>query len=284
MRTVHCKSVVNARPVPSPAVNALEIRLVALRRSGSHAIVHWLLRQLPGSGVFLNCCKPGENPYASCYRGDSVARGPNLDRERDAGPTPKDFLLYGYEDRELSEVFSDAFEAAHDRWLGPSARRFDLLVLRDPWNHLASLLRWARGSVHPISLDSVTRAAERWKAYAREALGETRHLRHSPTPVLFNRWVEDAGYREELAARLGVPFTDAGRDEVARWGPATWGDSFDGLAYDGRAREMPVLERFRWCAEDPFYRGLFDAELVGLSQRLFGPLPGTAAIRAEVPA
>ncbi|MEA2690772.1 MAG: hypothetical protein QOJ16_159 [Acidobacteriota bacterium] len=255
--------------------NALEIRLLALRRSGSHAVVHWLLSQLPGRGVFLNSCKPGENPYASCYRGDSVARPQeiDLDRERDLGPTPKDFLLYNYEDRELPAVFSDAFEAEHDRWLGTSGRRFDLLVLRDPWNNLASLLRWARGTVYPISPDSLPKAARLWKEYAREVLGETSHLRHGRTPVLFNRWVMDRGYRAELAGRLGVPFTDAGRDEVAPWGPATWGDSFDGLAYDGRAGEMPVLERWRWCAGDPFYRGLFDEEMIELSERIFGPRP-----------
>ncbi len=155
------------------------------------------------------------------------------------------------EERELSEVFSDAFEVGHDRWLGPSARRFDLLILRDLWNHLASFLRWARGDVHPISLDSVTRAAGRWKAYAREALGETRYLRFSPTPVLFNRWVEDPGYRKELAVRLGVPFTNDGRDEVARWGSFTWGYSFASVTYDGRAREMPVLDHFPRCAVRP---------------------------------
>jgi hypothetical protein len=258
--------------------NAREIRLAALRRSGSHAVLHWLLRQLPGRGVFLNSCKPGENPYASCYQGDSVVQPAgafDLDRERDPGPSRKDFLLYNYEDRELSIVFSDAFEAAHDRWLGTSERRFDLLVLRDPWNNLASLLRWVRGSVHPISPDSVAKAARLWKTYAREILGETTYLRHQPTPVLYNRWVIDPAYREELAGRLGVPWTDAGRDEVAPWGPTTWGDSFDGLAYDGRAGEMPVLDRWRWCADDPFYRGLFDGEIEELSARIFGPLPGT---------
>jgi hypothetical protein len=257
--------------------NTLEIRVAALRRSGSHAVVHWLLSQLPGRGVFLNSCKPGESPYASCYRGDSVAGGFDLDRERES-PGPKGFLLYNYEDRELPAVFSDLFEAEHDRFLGTSGRRFDLLVLRDPWNNLASLLRWAHGAVHPISLGSVEKAARLWKTYAREALGETTHRRHQPVTILFNRWAAEPGYRGQLAARLEVPWTDAGRDEVAPWGPATWGDSFDGLAYDGRAAEMPVLERFRAYADDPFYRGLFDPEMVELSERLFGALPGTEAL------
>jgi hypothetical protein len=260
------------------AVNGLEVRIAALRRSGSHAVVQWLLRQLPGRGAFLDNCRPGENPYTSCYLPDSVGVGVDLAAERAAGqtpPAPKDFLLYNYESKSLAEVFSEVAEAAHDGWVGASARRFDLLVLRDPWNNLASLLRWARGDVHPIAFDSVAAAACRFRDYAREALGETRTLRHQPTFVSFNRWVAERPYREALAARLGVPFTDAGADEVARWGPTAWGDSFDGMAYDGRARDMALGERFRWAAGDPFYRNLFDAELVELSERIFGVIPGT---------
>jgi hypothetical protein len=262
------------------AVNGLEVRVAALRRSGSHAVLQWLLRQLPGRGALLDNCAPGASPYASCYLPDSVGVGVDLAAERDGGPRPKDFLLYNYEGKELAEVFSAVAESAHDGWVGTSARRVDLLVLRDPWNNLASLLRWARGEVHPIALASVAEAARRFRGYAREYLGETRLLRHQPTFVSFNRWVAERPYREALAGRLGVPFTDAGIDEVARWGPTAWGDSFDGLAYDGRARDMALAERFRWCAGDRFYRDLFDAELVELSERIFGPLPGTEAIAA----
>jgi len=262
-------------------VNGLEVRIAALRRSGSHAVVQWLLRQLPGRGAFLDNCAPGENPYASCYLPDSVGAGVDLAAERARGPRPKDFLLHNYEGKSLAEVFSEAAEAAHDGWVGASARRFDLLVLRDPWNNLASLLRWARGGVHPIAEASVADAARRFKDYAREVLGETRLLRYEPTFVLFHRWIAEREYREALAARLGLTFTDAGIDEVARWGPTAWGDSFDGLAFDGRAREMALAERFRWCAGDPFYRGLFDAELVELSERVFGPIAGTEEIAEE---
>jgi len=241
-------------------------------------VVQWLLRQLPGRGAFLDNCAPGENPYASCYLPDSVGIGVDLAAERAQGPGPKDFLLYNYEGKGLAEVFSGEAEAAHDSWVGASPRRVDLLVLRDPWNNLASLLRWARGDVHPIALESVAAAARRFRDYAREYLGETRLLRREPTFVSFNRWVAERPYREALAARLGVPFTDAGVDEVARWGPTSWGDSFDGTAYDGRARDMALAERFRWAEGDPFYRSLFDAELVELSERIFGLIPGTEAL------
>jgi len=211
---------------------------------------------------------------------DRAAETPDRAARADRERPHQAFLLHNYEGKDLARVFSAAAEAAHDGWVGASARRVDLLVLRDPWNNLASLLRWARGTVHPIAEASVAAAARRFRQYAREYLGETHHLRHRPTFVSFNRWVADRGYREALAARLGLAFTDAGLGAVARWGPTAWGDSFDGLAYDGRAGEMALAERFRWCAGDPFYRGLFDAELVELAERIFGVVPGTEAIAA----
>ena len=122
------------------------MRIAALRRSGSHAVIQWLLRQLPGSGCFLDNCAPGTDPFGSCYLPDSRGVGIDVARERAEGVTPKSYLLYNFESKDLAEVFSDAAEAAHDGWVGASARRIDLLVLRDPWNNLASLLRWARGA------------------------------------------------------------------------------------------------------------------------------------------
>src|SRR5262249_10941263 len=120
-------------------VNDLEVRIAALRRSGSHAVTQWLLRQLPGDGCFLDNCAPGESPYATCYLPDSVgvgldlaaetpyraARAARAERERPR----RAFLLHNYEGKDLARVFSNAAEAAHDGWVGTSGRRVDLLVL-----------------------------------------------------------------------------------------------------------------------------------------------------------
>ena len=40
------------------------IRVFGMRRSGNHAIVDWLRRNIPGETVFLNDCAPGD-PYAT---------------------------------------------------------------------------------------------------------------------------------------------------------------------------------------------------------------------------
>ena len=154
------------------------------------------------------------------------------------------FLLYNYEDQLPADVASSKFEAHRERWVGRSVTRFDMLIVRDPFNLLASKLRWAYGDRYKPSLDSLFETRDRWKAHAQEYLGDTHHLPQRLN-VSYNAWFTDPAYRKALAHTLGVDWTDRGLNKVARWGPTVWGDSFDGLKYDGRATEMNVLERWK---------------------------------------
>jgi hypothetical protein len=266
--------------LPGPA-NHHEIRIVALRRSGHHAVINWLLHQIKGRHAFLNDCRAGTNPFLSCRR--SSSRPGTLFPEHSqlwwrheaAGwHSKRGFLLYNYEDQTPAQVASQEAEAFRERWVGRSARRCDMLILRDPYNLLASKLRWAYGERFQPSLDSLFVTREAWKAHAREYLGETAHL-PDRVAVSYNAWFTDPAYRRRLAGTLGLEWSDKGMQEVARWGPTLWGDSFDGLKYDGRATEMKVLERWRAYEDDRFFLNLVDdEELRELSERIFGPLPG----------
>ena len=44
-------------------INELELCFVALRRSGHHAVIEWLLCHLDGTGCFLNNCRIGRTPF-----------------------------------------------------------------------------------------------------------------------------------------------------------------------------------------------------------------------------
>ena len=89
--------------------------------------------------------------------------------------------------------------------------------------------------------------------------------------VSYNDWVQSKEYRRDLANRLELPFTDEGRQKVARWGPTTWGDSFDGLKYDGKATDMKVMERWKKFKNDRMYISIFrDGEVTELCRKMFG--------------
>lgn len=191
----------------------------------------------------------------------------------------KDWLIYSYENCFLGTVCSTEFRRRRQDWLGPSERRTDLLVLRDPFNLFASRIRWSRTirqryPEHPLR-NSLSTTRRIWKQHAREALRERQHLSRDRVLVRFNRWATDRAYRRDLAHRLGLDFTDAGIEHVPG---VAGGSSFDGRGYDGRARDMPVLERWRLLADDPEYVDCFDQETVELSERLFGPIEGTQTL------
>lgn len=249
-------------------VNELEIRQVGMSRSGNHALANWILRQARGRTCFLNCAEPRSNPWQTARPLDdgSVAwanyAGFDLAAEQQGRLSSKDLLLFSHEDCFLGTLSrSGAFATHHDRWMGRSRRRVDLLLLRDPFNLFASRLN---GSVSHSASHTAFRI---WKQHAREFVGLRRHLREDRVLVNYNRWVRDVGYRQEVAHALGLPFTDAGRLEVPGVGS---GSSFDGRAYDGNAEEMAVLDRWRWLEQNPEWLEGFDADVLDLAVRIFG--------------
>jgi hypothetical protein len=239
--------------------------VIGLSRSGNHAIIRWILQQAPGRTCFLNCVEGKTNPYHSAR---PLASGlpfetniPHFDWERECRGAwlRKDLLVYSYEDSFLGYVCHPLFAENQERWLGRTRQQIDILIVRDPFNLFASRQRAGLSSVSPAT------AVRIWKQHAREALGQRQHRKRPHLWVYYNRWVTDRAYRQQIAARMGLPFSDTGIDRVPSTGG---GSSFDGLRYDGAARQMKVLERWKVYQHDPDYLRLFDAQVLDLAQQL----------------
>lgn len=271
--------------------NDVALRVFAMRRSGHHAVINWIRYQYPGRHYFLNDCKPGENPFRSAVLSSSLVYGgfgerrifrPHMERPRRF--TKKGVLIYNYEEVDLASVPQLMPEKSETDWVGPSGKRHDVLILRDPFNLLASKLKWARGGVERPSkptLEDVEKSKDLWKVYAREFLGETSFLKNRVN-ISYNKWFLDRSYRDEVGAILGFDNRDIGKQEVAKWGPTVTADSFDGLKFEGRAESMKVMERWRAFKEDGFYRRLvFDKELHELSGAIFGEIAGTQELLSK---
>lgn len=262
--------------------NSHEIRIVAQRRSGQHAIINWLRNQINGRYCFLNNCDVGDNPFIKCQRESSLFNNSVIERswafweqEKRGRLSKKGVLIYNYEDKSILDVASEDFEAHRQDWLGESSRQTDILIMRDPFNLMASRFRWIYECGFMFNADDFTRILKTWKEHAHEFLGETNHLKQKLT-ISYNRWFCDLSYRKEIAENLGFRWNDDGMHEVAKWGPTVTGGSFDGLDYDGKAGQMKVLERWKKFADDPQYVRLFqDQEVFELSKRIFGEIEGT---------
>jgi hypothetical protein len=279
------------RGVTASAPNARCLRIFAQRRSGHHAIINWIRYQLGRRHYFLNDCRASENPFTGAQLNGSLVHGifgqhrvMRLACEARGWFTYKGVLLYNYEEYDIRRADREMPAHIETGWIGRSVSRHDVLIVRDPFNLLASKLRWAYGRKQTPSKPAVSGlsdAMELWKVYAREYLGESAHLRNRIC-ISYNDWFASRDYRDETARRLGMVNQDVGVEEVAKWGPTVWGDSFDGLRYEGRAQKMKVLERWREFEADPVYRRLVaDDELHDLSRKIFGELPGTEMMRSQ---
>lgn len=261
------------------AANGTVIRIVGMARSGNHAIINWILEQLAGCWCFLNCVEPSTNPFHTARpiaEGEPGFRttipGFDLAAERAGRLSSKDAIVFSQEDTFLKIALGPAAAAVQEAAVGSGRRRIDVLILRDPYNLFASRRR--------LSYQFVTdRTAVRiWKQHARAFLGESPFLVPDAVRIRYNDWVHDRGYRRHVADRLGLSFTDAGIDRVAR---SAGGSSFDGTRYEGRATEMAVFDRWRLYAGDPVFRALFDLQLAELAERIFGSLPGRAMVEPQ---
>ena len=253
--------------------NGHEIRAIGMSRSGNHAIINWILAQSEGRWCHLNCVEPGLNPFTSARpaQGRTWRANFSMDmmRERAGEHATKDLLLYNYEDCFLGLLDRADGKARCEAHVGRSARRTDLLILRDPFNLFASR---KQGIESPVSSHVAIRI---WKQHARAALEGSRYLGATVQVVFYNRWVCERTYRASVAKSLGLPFTDAGRKDVAHCGG---GSSFDALRYDGEADRMDVFNRWRHFAADDEFRATFDRRTVELCQRLSEDLPDTARL------
>ncbi|MCB1065390.1 MAG: hypothetical protein KDN20_21045 [Verrucomicrobiae bacterium] len=273
----------NSRQSEQPTgLGFTEIRFVGLRRSGTHAVQNWLISLYDGSVCYLNdvtgkrALKP-DQPCDDLPTLRSPGKAARLD------DVDKNLLLYAMEDRRLQ--FLRDYHFPYPPGCRRANRVVDVLLLRDPYNTIASRLKIGRdrgdnGFFRDMFLrrkDGTAFFPQLWKNYAREYLGELNCLRNEKIGIRHDRWTGDAAYRDEIGRRLGVGAAARARAEatvgqVPGWG---FGSSFDATRYHGKAQEMDLMNRWRRYEDDAEFRELTaDAELRELAERIFGVVIG----------
>jgi hypothetical protein len=173
------------------------------------------------------------------------------------------------------------FAAIYPRWhernyapflaragLRPPVRRRFVIMVREPWNQLSSILK--NPPLEPPRPLPPEEFLGKWRDYAEEFAGRTGFLDElgGVLRVNYSRWFRDGAYRAELAGRLGVELTDFGLEVVPDFGG---GSSFEGKRMSGRAQQMNVGERWKANAEHPLMRSLLADEAVrDLCAEIFG--------------
>lgn len=199
-----------------------EIKIVGLRRSGNHAIIHWIINQHQSDYIFENKIKPFDLP--SMYKGEKKDK--------------VSLSIYSYEDVHLSYVFSNCMKKVKERNNIQIKKQINVLILRNPFNLFASRVKSGKEGIGSISFS----AQDLWIAYAKEFLGITHYMGKNKVVINYDLWFEDTEYRKGIAESMGLQFSDKGKESVPDFGG---GSSFDNLTFNNRATEMKVNDRWK---------------------------------------
>lgn len=238
--------------------------IVSMRRSGQHAVLHFLYRTFPPPKAFFNNRKAHRETFSSNKKDIS---------EGDVSGDLELFMV-NYEDHLVTEEISSPRRLIqdHDVHVGRALDTRYMLCLRDPFNLFSSRLNHGdQRRIRKQILEQPERAIALWKNHAYELTGRTKILPNLIT-VKFNEWLVSEDYRRELALRAGRAYQPEDWNLVTREGG---GSTFDKRRIE-QADRMKLLERWKESRHEPAYRRLFeDRELVDLSHEIFGHIPGT---------
>ena len=238
----------------------MHVRVIGMRGNGLHALAVWLAPKLGRPHLFNNLMTVGP-PWMERELSDPAYDQRFFSVELGTGGGKSVLCLY--EDVDPDRFSGDGLESDRRRF-GLGMAELNVCVVRDFPNMLASRLKKQAGWSGKADLDTV----RMWRRYAGILRDGGRVGELEVVPVLFNRWVVDAGYRDGLSSRMGLSGDEVGFGRVLNVG---WeGSAFDGVRYDGRAWEMRLEERFRQYRDDGLFRSLMDPEALRLSEELFG--------------
>jgi hypothetical protein len=122
---------------------------------------------------------------------------------------------------------------------------YNILILRSPHNHLASILKNPKFNYLFDGNHYYGEFTDLWIQYAEEALGLTDELdrwKDRKIVLLFDKFVESQDYRRSVSNQLGLKFNDSGINRIGR----RIGSSFNGRAYKDNAQEMKVNDRWKY--------------------------------------
>lgn len=262
------------------SINNKEIRIVGLRRSGNHAIIGWIEEQakLQGSTYFLNNIATNENPYRYKYQNLAYHFPTHkwaieqYKKQAQGNFISRDCLIYSYEDYPLQKVFTRNFEEKHNLYIGKSSKRYDVLIIRDPFNFIASRIR----KNFLLTKEKSSSFVDLWIEYAKEYLNKTNYLKHNKLCINYNLWCQDYDYRRDISEKLNIAFTDRGLNKVRSFGG---GSSFDADNFDRKASDMDLNNRWQYYQNHPFFLQAIDNQkLLDYSSQIFGDIPGTEAL------
>lgn len=233
-----------------------KILIIAIARSGHHAVINWLCNRFETKTIFKNNCNQHlQHRNLSVYNESAPGKTVICNFEN--------FDLRGF--RHYDWEFDDV-----------------IFVNRDPYNLIASTMASGTNLTKPVPRSRKNIIYNKWWCgtmsrydmifqHLDQCLGNRDYLARHFYHVNYNRWFTDRQYRKQICKDLGVSFGDSGRDHVPRRGS---GSSFDKRKFNGKGSKMDVLNRWKNFTDDPVYNKLVsNPEIKEYSEKYFNFIP-----------
>ncbi len=262
----------------------LLIKFFGLRRSGNHAVANWILG-LEENMLFLNQINLYEDPVAT-HSPVSIPEDVRSPKVRvDAKVQKRDILIHNdatlngniictYEHVDMNRLDMNKLNISIYSKLGYYGNDLNVFVLRNIFNVIPSFLifRSKRKNI-VFELEEVQQVVRKlvrlWRGYACLALSPKTETRGNFVPVLYERWLINREYRDEVASKLGFKNKDKNIDFVS---DAGGGSSWSGTT--NKINKNALLDR--WNKTHPNEKKVVETvlkenlDIVDLVSKIFG--------------
>jgi len=218
--------------------------VAGMKRSGHHGPVMWISANIPYGTILFNDCSKGwsnkvltPSNYQS-PQAQEIAVG-DIKNIRNAIFNIEDFNMDWLDKHDVINFHNV------ERYL----EKYFILVLRDPWNWLASRLKMG-GSV----VKELDKKINYYNKQCEFAL-KLKTYKYAPSTIIinYNMWFTDIKYRKRLAQVLNLN-TGAENNGLNILSTRGGGSSFDKLKYTDKAQDMSVLNRWKYYSKSEFFR------------------------------
>ncbi|MCG6885286.1 MAG: hypothetical protein LJE62_16175 [Silicimonas sp.] len=229
------------------------IRVFGMRRSGNHAVIAWLRRNIGAKSIFLNDCQAGD-PFASFQYIELAERRFGTRLRRDGARTARDragklgdsAVVVSYEDQPPPNSLRGWRRLTTG--LDPKITWSNVLIWRSTPNWLASFVPLVMSDKTPRHLGC--RGPLEIAQFV-VLQGEMLSRKDADTciPIHYDRWLSDADYRREALDLLGAQCIDNSLGDVSNYG----GGSSHG---DETVDPKRLQARWQSVRDEPLYQAI----------------------------
>ena len=219
------------------------ILFLGIHRSGNHGLLNWIIGNLTGKVIHINALAHSDlTPELF----EENSRKPNTtDAEKDFTGleySERNWVNFHHADWLILSLESVKIRKMKDKLVDFCKRTNckSVLLLRDPLNNAASMYKIRRSRDFSVERagSSVGDVLECWEQHAEEMVDEEPLW---TTRILFNRWIVDPDFRDQIMSEMGLTNSDSGFGKISGHGRSSFDQNQDDagkLNLEGRFKSM----------------------------------------------